>query len=344
MQPKRQFGVRGEQMRFSARLVTATIAFLPLLCWTAACRPESSLPRAPITGFIAVVGAGESDPLWPVLRAAAAHFQRDTPAIEVQAHTPPVASVNLQADLVRRLRSKGMRGVCIQIIDPKATSGLLESLRAEGAVVVTLLHPVESAEPFLHCSIDDADMGAALADTLAGHIPAGGTAGVLYHDGDEAAKRRHQAFRQQMTRHAGISILRELDCGGDPATARTAMREAMKRFPGIDGWVTLGDWPVRPPHDDQPLLPPECALVAPGPIPQWDALIGTGVCRVVVMANYREMVDRALQMCLLATQQEMLQRQSYVAPPVPVDADSLRKYREQWAQWTALEPPPPGSS
>jgi len=43
-------------------------------------------------GFIAFVGAGQDDPLWPVLRAGAHRFDRAHGRVEVRYEAPPVVS------------------------------------------------------------------------------------------------------------------------------------------------------------------------------------------------------------------------------------------------------------
>lgn len=298
------------------------------------CRPDSptSVPQA--DGFIALVGAGEADPLWPILRGAAAEFRRAHPKIRVRVETPRMASPNQQAALVRRLQADQMRGICLQVIDPAATAALLEEIRGDGLAVVTMMRRVDSADAFLHCGIAQRDLGAALADAVAEQVPDRGTLGLITAANPPGLRPRLAGFRQRLKRYPWLEVLREADCAGDPGTAVRLIRETGARFPGIDGWVTLEAWPVGPADDGRPLMPEGCALVLPGPIPDFDKLLTSGRCAAVVMADYHQIVTTALQACMLSAQQEIVHRRVYEAPLTTVTVQTLPRFRSRWAAWT----------
>jgi ABC-type sugar transport system substrate-binding protein len=319
------------------------IALLAASAGSAACRPQSPHAEVEISGFIAVVGVGESDPLWPVLQAATARFHRQTPTAHVRAEAPPTRSVNLQIQLVRRLRREGMRGCCLQVSDPQATVGVLEALRADGAVVVTMMQPVETSEPFLHAGINEREVGAALADGLADQVPEQATLGVLYDSSDHGTRLRHEAFQLRMVRYPRLTVLRSLDCGGEPAAAVRLIRETTKRFPGIDGWAAMGTWPLLARAENQTLLPEGRALVLPGPLADFDVLVDEGTCQAIVVTDYHEIVSRALQMCWLTVRRETLQLRRFEPPARIVTAENLSEFRKEWARWTSEQPDPPPS-
>ncbi|MHC4429304.1 MAG: substrate-binding domain-containing protein [Planctomycetota bacterium] len=318
----------------------ATLSLILLTGWIA-CRPESSQQRREATASIAVVGAGETDPLWPVLQTAAAKFQGRTGGANVRVAAPRSVSANLQGQLIRRLYEEGTRGLCVQVIDPIASAKLLESLRARGAVVVTMMRSVESQDPFLHCGIDPADMGTALAQAVAEQVPQGGTIGVLYADSDAVYRLRRGGFNRQFVRYPRLTMLRELDCRGDAALAVKMMREAMERFPGIDGWVAMDSWSLQLPDDGRPLLPSGCALVLPGPLADPVSAIRSGRCQALVIAkDYQEIVTQALEMCLLVLDQQMVHRRFFEVPTRCVTLQTLTGFEEDWASWTGADAKP----
>jgi hypothetical protein len=139
--------------------------------------------------------------------------------------------------------------------------------------------------------------------------------------------------------------LRELDCHGDAARAVGLMRRGMERFPGIDGWVALDSWPVQHPDDGRPLLPPGCALVLPGPVPDCQQQLATDRCRAVVVADYDAIVTRAMEMCVITLDHEIVQIPVFEAPPRWVTRASLSEFQRDWAAWTGAprEPPEAGS-
>jgi len=308
---------------------------LAVLAAVGSCRPEGPADRPAEAGFVAVVGAGQTDLLWPVLQAVTARFQTVTPGILMRAEAPDQLSPNLQVQLIRRLRTEGARGLCVQVQDPSALAAELESARAGGVVVVTLMQPVPSHPAFLHSGVDPVAVGAALADALAEQIPGRGTVGVLYADDRLNWRLRRQGFLQRMVQHPHLTVLREFDCDGDPARAVRLMREATERFPGVDGWAAMDSWPVQAIDDGHSLLPPDCALVVPGPLPGIRLLLAADRCRAVVVADYRAIVTRALEMCCTVLQKEMVQVRTFQAPPRWVTQGNLDEFQRDWARWTA---------
>jgi hypothetical protein len=257
------------------------------------------------------------------------------------AQAPEVVSPNLQIQLIRRLRKEGTPGFCIQVQDPAALAGELEALRASGAAVVTMLRAIKSPEPFLHAGVNADAVGVALAKAVAEQIPEPGTLGVLSHDGDPLSRLRRQGFDRQILRHPHLTVLRRLDCGGDPVAAVKLVSEAMERFPGIDGWVSMGPWPLQRPEGSPPLLPLGCVLAVPGPLTDFDHQIGTDRCQIMVIANYDAIVSRALGMCEMVLQQEMVHVRIFETPPRWVSPETLVDFRHDWAAWTGTPVPPP---
>ncbi|MCH7813898.1 MAG: substrate-binding domain-containing protein [Planctomycetes bacterium] len=302
----------------------------------AACEPSAGRSdRQGVEGTLAVVGAGRSHVLWPVLRNAAARFQAIHPRFRVLAEAPPVVSPNLQEKLIRRLCSDGVRGVCVQVTDARALAGLLESLRSEGIVVVTLFDPVESTDPFPHSGVDYRAEGNRLADALASCIPDGGTVGVLGAEADRPARLRQSGFNRRRVSHPELTVLHELDCAGDDARAVGLVRDTMKRFPGIDGWAAMDTWSLLAPNDGQALLPPKCSLVLPGPVADAVQALRDGRCQAMVVADYHEIVTRALQVCVLSLQGQPVLRPTFEAEVRIVTTSNLAPFARDWARWTA---------
>lgn len=328
-------------MAVPVRRTAVTVLAAAMLAGMCACRPKSADEPRKGAGFIAVVGGGRADPLWPVLQAAALRFAELVPSPPVRALAPEAISPNLQLRMLGALRDDGMLGVCIQVLDAEAVAAELESLRADGVAVVTMMRRVDSQTPFLHSGIDPGAVGAALAEALADQLPQGGTLGVLHHDGRDFFRLRHRGFQRRIATLPGLTVLRDLDCGGSPATAVELMRQVTERFPGIDGWAAMGTWPLDHPDDGRPLLPANCALVVPGPLADLGGEVSTGRCRAVVVADYSAIVTRALGMCRTVLEKEIVQVRTYEAPPRAVTRETLGAFQRDWASWAAGPAVPP---
>lgn len=295
-------------------------------------RPPSDRPG----GLIVLVGASQDGPLWPVWQAAAHRFNRTSRRYQIQAAAPARASVKLQNELIAALPRGRLRGLCVQVSDPAASRAALESLRSDGLVVVTLLKRLESPERFLHSGVNEYDIGTALADALAGQIEAPGTLATLLAENQLCPRLRARGFHARMGRYPRLTLLRELDCGPNPAAAAEMMRRTMERFEGLDAWAIMDNWPLRSGPDAPLLLPITCRLVAPGPLAGVTELIRRGQVDAVVLADYADMVDKALEICAIALDGDLPLFPDYNASLITVTHDTLHEFDKRWADWTRI--------
>ena len=308
---------------------------------TAACSPSSSPTVGMDKGFIAVVGAGQDDPLWPVLRGSALRYQEFLGEVPLRVEAPPTVSSHAQAQLIRRLRREGMRGLCIQVVDPEAIAPHLNRIANEGVTVVTMIHPVEGQPGPMHCGVDQGLIGEALADTIAEAVQGKGTIAVLHANSKaDYARERYQAFAARLKRYPRIMVLLEFDCGGNNQRAQEMIRRCMKRFPRLNGWVAIDNWPLRGLDPQTRLLPPSCKLVATDPNPKlWDHL-SAGTCLAMIAADYDQIAQQAVLKCAVALEGNLVRWRTFLAKPRPVWQSTLHTYKMEWIEWCSRQSPP----
>ena len=319
-------------------LALLTLAAAGLLA--AACSPSASHPADTDRGFIAVVGAGQDDPLWPVLRASALRHQRFVGEVPLRVEAPPMVSSHAQTQLIRQLRREGMRGLCIQVIDPEAIAPHLNRIANEGVTVVTMIRPVKGQPTLMHCGVDQRLVGEALADAIAEVVQANGTIAVLHANSEaDYSLKRYQAFTARLKQYPQIMVLREFDCGGNSQRAQEMIRRCMKRFPRLNGWVALDNWPLRGLDPQTRLLPPSCKLVTTDPNPKlWDHL-STGTCLAMITADYDQIAQQAVLKCAVVLEGKVVRWRTFLAKPRPVWQSTLHAYKMEWIGWCSRQTP-----
>jgi ABC-type sugar transport system substrate-binding protein len=312
----------GDRHHGPIRLLAAVGGILALL---PGCPEETQTPGiSRKSGFIAVVGADRNDAHWPVFEAAA---QADWVGRLIRAEAPPTRSANLQGQLIRRLRDEGMRGLCVEVVDAGAMSGLLEQLRSSGVPVVTMLAPVISSSTFPYAGIDADKLSRALVAALFEHLSDEDTIGVLSDRSSDWLQRVRVEMLKEIATRPTVSVLRDLDCGGDAERAVELLAAALEKYPGIDGWVSLGDWPYRGAAGEWALPP----LITPGPFPNYGRHISEGHCRAMIVPDYAGIVRRAVEICDGQVDQEVLQVETYYAPSKIITADNLAEFEKRWS-------------
>ncbi len=296
------------------------------------CEPQvtNPVPRRAAVGFIALVGASEEDPLWLTFRAAAESYRPNLAGFELRVAAPPQASVADQLALLRSFDPAQMRGLCIQPVDA-ALGEELQLLHQKGVAVVTMMTRVVGDESFPHTGVDEMAVGRAMADAALEAVDGKGAIAVVDHaGGDRALGDRRVGFSERLSALAGLNVLREFDCRGTPDTARTQIRDYMERFPRLNGWVALDNWPLRQWSAQTSLLPASCQIVSCKPYPEYWPLILDDTCHALVGARYEQIAEHALRMCVTGAQGQLPTTRTFLAPPVTVTKQNLAWFRQHW--------------
>jgi len=319
------------------------------LCFLSACEdrhiPEeakelaSGLKRSP--GFIAFVGAGPSDPVWPILKRGAEQYIENGGALEVRFFSPVGGSAQDQVDLLERLNDPDMRGLCIQIIDVDAIRPILHRMYNQGTLIVSMLNPAPDRICVAHVGFDDEAIGQALARLTVRTLGDSGSM-MLLHAGpmDPVFGPRLRAFEREIAHHRQISVLAKLNCRKDPREARNLMRDRSSRYPRLSAWVALGDWPIRDVGRISSFMPPGCRFITFGGTPDHWLLIQKGISPGVVAANYRELGLKAAHYCESAILRPSQFKDKYTAPLRIVAAANLDQYIRDWTFWSSGQSKP----
>ncbi len=302
-------------------------------------QPSAPAPRL-MQGYIAFVGAGETHPLWPVLRRSAENYSESVGTIEVRYLNPAGRSPQDQINLLRGLTDPAMRGLCVQVEDPLALPGVIDEIEDRGVAIVPMIHPLPGETRAGFAGLNNEEMGTLLADATARVLGGHGSI-MLLHAGAEhpVYGPRLSAFDEEIERHRQIEVFARVDCHGDALQARRLIRERSERFPRLSAWVSLGEWATSGLTSEQALgLPAGCRLITCGGGPEQWPLIRSGRCPAVVVADYHRVGAKALQFGETAIRRASSFESRYVAPLKVIDAAGLDQHIADWQQWLASRP------
>jgi len=303
--------------------------------------PPGSSARGPYPriradlGFIAFVGAGEGDPLWPILKTSAQRYAHRLGEMEVRYLCPAGNSPQDQIDVLQSLNDPDMRGLCIQIINAKALTPIFDEMHNRGIRIVSMIRPAPERYRVAHVGFDEAAIGEALADVTAKVLDGAGSI-MLLHAGYEHPiyGPRLIAFEKQLSWHREIEVYAKQDCQTDARRARRIIRERSQRFPRLSAWVALDDWPIRDLGLGEPTFWPGCKFITFGGTPAHWILLQRGTSPAIVAANYRDLGAKGVQFCEMAVLHPSRFTQRYAAPLRTVLPTNLEEYQRDWAYWS----------
>lgn len=311
------------------------LLFCLILCHSGACdEPRRlSLDRKE-GGFIAFVGNTKNDPVWRILSATAQRYRAGIGKFDLRIEAADMDAPSAQTRLLRSMQSPQMRGLCIWPTDTAVMKDILLDIRTKGIPVVTMMTPIPSTEPFVHSGLDEIAIGRTMAHAAFEAIKGDGTIALLRHGGDSIHHDdRYLGFSEQAKKLTTMTILSEFDCRGNAFVAQRVVREYVERFPRLNAFVSLDDWPLRGLSSSEGFLPDGCPLITYGPYPDYWALVNNGTCYALIGAEYDRIAENALQMCVTLARGEILDVDAFYAKPIVVKKDNLQQSRVDWFKW-----------
>ncbi len=296
--------------------------------------PTTSAPADARAGFVAFIGAGRADPLWPILQAGAARYARDMKTREIRFLNPEVASPQAQINMLESLNDPLLRGVCVQLIDPEAVRPALENLNQRGVVVVSMIQPAPENLRVGHVGFDQTAVGQALAEATIEALDGAGDIMILHADpAHPVYGPRLDALEKALKLQLHIHVLARVNGQGNPRESRRIMAELSARYPRLSAWVTLDDWPLRNAGATDSFITPGCHLVTFGGGPPHWPLIENGTITTAVAAHGGDLGIYALIYCLSALSAPPRFETVYYAPLRIVRATNLHDYKRDWSYW-----------
>lgn len=302
----------------------------------AGCRPSSDVTiERPDEFAVAFIGAGRNDPLWPVLRAGAERYVHEFNLPGIRIDAPRVSSPTEQIKLLKTLPGQGYRGICIQVNHPDVLDPVIRQLCSAGVRVVTMVQDAAPDVRSAFVGLNNVEVGRKLAEAVVAQLGEKGSI-IVVHSGNEhpIAGDRLWAFRSALNAHAQIKTYFWLDCRDRAADAEQLIREHGRRFPNLDAFVALDNWPIRFLGGKPPLAPEGCELITVGGDPGFWRYIEDGTVGAMIEARHADTGFNAVRLCEKAIQNETIFVEETAVPLEIVTAKTLDQYRIDWIAWS----------
>lgn len=297
--------------------------------------PTDARIERPDEFAVAFIGAGRNDPLWPVLRAGAERYIHEFQLPGIRIDAPRVSSPTDQIALLKSLPNEGYRGVCVQVNDPSVLDPVIRQLCGAGMRVVTMVNDSATDVRSASCSVNNAALGRTLAEAVIKLLGGEGSIMVI-HAGEEHAVLgdRLWAFRSAINGQPAIKTYFWLNCNDRPAEAERLIRDHAQRYPNLDAFVALDNWPIRFLQGKPRLLPEGCKLVTVGGDPSYWRYIEDGTVGAMVEARHGNTGFEAVRLCEKAIQNETIFVVRNDLPLEIVTRETLDAFRVNWIEWS----------
>lgn len=294
-----------------------------------------SQPDGPRTLRFAFIPKALHIPVFEYARIGAEREAQKLGGIEIIWRGPESTDEIRQKELLESFIAQRVDGIAISCLNGDLLTDAIDRAVAAGIPVVTWDSDAPRSKRQAFYGVNDVDGGRALGEGLAKLLGGEGQVAIISSLGADNLQKRLAGARQALAGHPGITVVEEFDVKDDAVRVAEIIASATQRYPELDGWLSVGGWPVFVRNALDPVDPAKTKVVAFDTIPPAPDLLRAGKVQLLVGQKYfgwgEESVKLLKQIVDGHPPAEPLQ---YSGIDV-VTAENVDAYERQWKAWEA---------
>jgi ribose transport system substrate-binding protein len=181
--------------------------------------------------------------------------------------------------------------------------------------------------------VDDIEGGRALGDGLATLIEGRGKVAIITSLGADNLQKRLEGARAALATYPDISIVEEFDVKDDAVRVAEIIASASQRYPDLNGWLSVGGWPVFVRNALDPVDPKRTKVVAFDTIPPAPELLRAGKVQLLVGQKYFGWGEESVRLLKDIVDGRPPKQVFHYSGLDIVTEETLDAYLEQWQRW-----------
>jgi ribose transport system substrate-binding protein len=299
--------------------------------WLAGCsQPASDQPR---TLRFAVIPKALHIPVFDYARTGAEREAKRLGGIEILWRGPESTDEIRQKEILESFIAQRVDGIAISCLNGDLLTDAIDRAVASGIPVVTWDSDAPKSKRQAFYGVNDVDGGRALGDGLAGLLGGRGKVAIITSLGADNLQKRLEGARAALQAYPDIAVVEEFDVKDDAVRVAEVIAAASQRYPDLDGWLSVGGWPVFVRNALDPVDPARTKVVAFDTIPPAPDLLRAGKVQLLVGQKYFGWGEESVRLLkAIVDGHPPAEVFNYSCIDV-VTRDNLDAYLEQWRQW-----------
>ncbi len=318
--------------RRSVRLAVAAAALLAALR-VAGCSRSS--PDAPRPLRFAIIPKALHIPVFDYARTGAERAARRIGGIEVLWRGPESTDEIRQKEILESFIAQHVDGIAISCLNGDLLTDAIDRAVDEGIPVVTWDSDAPKSKRLAFYGVNDFEGGRALGEGLARLLDGRGKVAIITSLGADNLQKRLEGARAALAEFPGIEVVEVFDVRDDAVRVAEVIASASQRYPDLDGWLSVGGWPVFVRNALDPVDPTRTKVVAFDTIPPAPDLLRQGKVQLLVGQKYFGWGEESVRLLKAIHDGERPQNVYHYSGIDVVTRDNLDQYLEQWKRWEA---------
>lgn len=296
----------------------------------AGCTRSSDEPRKL---RFAIIPKALGIPVFDYARRGAERAAKEIGGIEILWRGPETVDEIRQKEILESFIAQRVDGIAVSCLNGDLLTDAIDRAVAAGIPVITWDSDAPKSKRMAFYGVNDIEGGRALGAGLAKLLDGEGKVAVLTALGADNLQKRLDGAKEALAKYPGIEIIEVFDIKDDPVRVTEVIASATQRYPDLDGWISVGGWPVFVRSALDPVDPAKTKVAAFDTIPPAPELMKAGKVQFLVGQKYfgwGEESVRLLKQIHDGNPPKEVYQYSEMDLVTPENVDA---YLEQWRKW-----------
>jgi len=315
-----------------ADLRGTAVALVMIAAIAAGCSNSADQPHALRFAFIP---KALHIPVFSYARVGAERAAKQIGGIEIIWRGPESTDEIRQKEILESFIAQHVDGIAISCLNGDLLTDAIDRAVAAGIPVITWDSDAPKSKRQAFYGVNDSEAGRALGDGLAKLLNNRGRVAMITSLGADNLQKRLDGAKDALKAYPDIQVVEVFDVRDDAVRVAEVIASASQRYPDLDGWLSVGGWPVFVRNALDPVDPARTKVVAFDTIPPAPDLLRAGKVQLLVGQKYFGWGEESVRLLKrIIGGDHPSQPYQYSGMDV-VTRDNLDTYLAQWKRWEA---------
>ena len=272
-------------------------------------------------------------PVFDYARKGAERVAQELGDVEVLWRGPEATDEIRQKEIFESFIAQRVDGIAISCLNGDLLTDAINHAVDAGIPVITWDSDAPMSRRLAFYGVNDVEGGRALGKGLADLIGGRGKVAIITSVGADNLQKRLDGARAALDEYTDIEVVEIFDIRDDAVRVSEVIASATERYPNLDGWLSVGGWPVFVRNALDPVDSSRTKVVAFDTIPPAPDLLRAGKVQLLVGQKYFGWGEQSVRLLRRLAAGEKLERVFFYSGIDLVTRDNLDAYLEQWKQW-----------
>lgn len=272
-------------------------------------------------------------PVFSYARTGAERAAKQIGGIEIIWRGPESTDEIRQKEILESFIAQHVDGIAISCLNGGLLTDAIDRAVDAGIPVVTWDSDAPKSKRQAFYGVNDIEAGHALGDGLAKLLNNHGRVAMITSLGADNLQKRLDGAKNALKAYPDIQIVEVFDVRDDAVRVAEVIASASQRYPDLDGWLSVGGWPVFVRNALDPVDPARTKVVAFDTIPPAPDLLRAGKVQMLIGQKYFGWGEESVKLLKrIIGGERPTQPYQYSGMDV-VTRDNVDAYLQQWQRW-----------